>query len=143
MYGGIFLYIWEDIPARLLTTSLPIDYEEFSFELNLCKKKILMCCLYNPAKNNISSHLIIVGRSLDSYTSSYDNFLVIEDLNSEICEIVISEFCKTYKLQNLVKELTYLKNPPTCMDLILTNFPKLFQNSQRTVAGLSDFHKLT
>ena len=43
-----------------------------------------MCCLYNPAKSNISSHVSIVGRSLDSGMSSYDNFLVIVDLNSGV-----------------------------------------------------------
>ena len=40
-----------------------------------------MCCSYNPAKSNISTHLSIVGRSFDSCMSSYDNFLVIGDLN--------------------------------------------------------------
>ena len=49
--GGILLYIREDVPARLLTTSLPKDFEGFFVELNLRKKKILMCCSYNPAKN--------------------------------------------------------------------------------------------
>ena len=66
-----------------------------------------MCCSYNPAKNNISSHLSMFGRSLDSYKSSYDIFLVIGDLNSEISEMVMSEFSETYNLQNLVKD-------PTC-----------------------------
>ena len=88
-------YIREDIPARLLTASLPKDLVGFFVELNLRKKKILMCRLYSPAKNNISSHLSIDGRSLDSYMSSYDYFLVIGDLNSEISEIAMSEFCKT------------------------------------------------
>ena len=36
--GGIILYIREDIPARLLTTSLPKDFEGFFVELNLRKK---------------------------------------------------------------------------------------------------------
>ena len=107
--------------------------------------KTLMCCSYNPTKSNISSHLSIVGRSLDSYMSSYDNFLVIGDLNSEISEMAISEFCETYILQNLVKDPTYYKNPskPTCIDLILTNFPKSFHHTQTIETGLSDFHKLT
>ena len=93
--GGIILYIREDIPARLLKTSLPKDFEGFFVELNLRKKKILMCCSYNPAKSNISSHLSIVGRSLDSYMSSYDSFFVIGALNSKISEMAMSEFCET------------------------------------------------
>ena len=65
-----------------------------------------MCCSYNPAKSNISSHLSIVGRSLDSDRSSYDNFLVTGGLNSEISEMAMSKFCETYNLQNLVKDST-------------------------------------
>ena len=90
--GGIILYIREDIPVRLLITSLPKDFEGFFIELNLRKKKILMCCSYNPARSDISSHVSIVGRSLDRYMSSYDNFLVTGDLNSEISEMAMSEF---------------------------------------------------
>ena len=143
--GGIILYIREDIPARLLITSLPKDFEGFFIELNLRKKKILMCCSYNPAKSDMSSHVSIVGRSLDSYMSSYDNFLVTGDLNSEISEMAMSEFSETCNLQNLVKDPTCYKNPskPTCIDLILTNFPKSFQHIQTIETGLSDFHKLT
>ena len=85
----------QDIPARLLATSSAKDFEGFFVELNLRKNKIFMHCSYNPAKSNVSSHLSIVGRSLDSYMSCYDNFLVIGDLNSEISEIAMSEFCKT------------------------------------------------
>ena len=87
----------------------------------------------------------VEGRSLDSYMSSYDDFLVIGDLNSEISGIAMSEFCKTYNLQNLVKDPTCYKNPskPTCIDLILTDFPKSFQHTQMIKIGLSDFQKLT
>ena len=143
--GGIILYIREDIPVRLLITSLPKDFEGFFIELNLRKKKILMCCSYNPARSDISSHVSIVGRSLDSYMSSYDNFLVTGDLNSEISEMAMSEFWETCNLQNLVKDPTCYKNPskPTFIDLILTNFPKSFQHTQTIETGLSDFHKLT
>ena len=63
--GGILLYIREDIPARLLTSSLPEGFEGFSVELNLNKKKILMSCLYNPAKSNMSFHFSIGMRSLN------------------------------------------------------------------------------
>ena len=76
--------------------------------------------------------------------SCYDNFLVVRDLISEINEMVMSKFCETYNLQNLVRDPTCCKNSskPTCIDLILTNFPKLFQLTQTIEIGLSDFHKL-
>ena len=117
--GGIILYIREDISARLLATSLPKYFEGFFVELNLHKKQILVCRSYSPAKSNISSHLSIVGRSLVSYISSYDNFLVIGDVNSEISETAMVEFYETYNPQNLVKDPTCCQNPskPTCTDL--------------------------
>ena len=122
----------DDIPATLLTTSLPKDFEGFFVELNL-RKKMLMYCSHKLAKSNISSHLSIAGRSLDSYMSSYDNFLVIGDLNSEVSEMAISEFCETYNLQNIIKDPACYKNPSklTCIYLISTNFPKSFQNTQK------------
>ena len=50
-----------------------------------------------------------------------------------------------HNLQNLVKDPKCWKSPSkrTCIDLILTNFPKLFQHIQTIETGLSDFHKLT
>ena len=71
-----------------------------------------MCCSYNPAKSNLFYHLSIVGRSFDSCMSSYDNFLVIGDLNSEISEMAMTEFRETYNLQNIPHVIKILPNPP-------------------------------
>ena len=50
-----------------------------------------------------------------------------------------------YSLRNSVKQKTCLKNPenPSCIELILTNSPRSFQNSNVFETGLPDFHKLT
>ena len=50
-----------------------------------------------------------------------------------------------HNLKTLIKQKTCFKNPenPTCIDLILTNSPRSFQNSNVFETGLSDFHKLT
>ena len=46
---------------------------------------------------------------------------------------------------SLIKDHTCFKSVenPSCVDLILTNMPKSFQNSMVIETGLSDFHKLT
>ena len=51
----------------------------------------------------------------------------------------------TYNLKSLVKQKTCFKNPdnPSCIDLILTNSRRSFQDSSVFETGLSDFHKLT
>ena len=57
----------------------------------------------------------------------------------------MDEFCSTYNLKSLISSPTCFKNPenPSCIDLILTNHPKSFQQSCTLETGLSDFHKLT
>ena len=44
----------------------------------------------------------------------------------------------------MINRPTCFKNPekPSCIDLILTNCPRSFQNSCAIETGLSDFHKL-
>ena len=57
----------------------------------------------------------------------------------------MKDFCDIYSFQNLIKEPTCFKNPtnPKCIDLMLTNRPRSFQNLCVIETGLSDFHKLT
>ena len=81
---------------------------------------------------------------LDSFIGNYDNFLLVGDLNSEIVESSMHDFCNSYNLHSLCHKSTCYKNPekPSCIDLFLTNSPKSFQNTQTIETGLSDFHKL-
>ena len=65
--------------------------------------------------------------------------------NSEMQENYMKEFCEIYNLSNLIKDPTCFKTlqNPSLIDLILTNRPRSFQNSQTIETGLSDHHKLT
>ena len=66
------------------------------------------------------------------------------DFNAEPNEPAISDFCEIYNSKNIIKEKICFKNPenPTCIDLILTNRPRSFQDSTVVETGLSDFHKM-
>ena len=101
--------------------------------------------LYNPKTNFIAGHLHCIGRGIDFYSSKYDNFVVLGDLNTEISNSFMEQFCASYNLKSLIKEPTCFKSVdnPSCIDLILTNHPKCFQNSGVYETGISDFHKLT
>ena len=80
--GGIMLHVREDIPSKLLSIeNHPI--EGFYVEINLRKKKWLLCCSYNPHKNNIANHLDSLSKSLALYSSAYDNYILIGDFNVE------------------------------------------------------------
>ena len=86
-----------------------------------------------------------VGPVLDQQMSKLHNFLILGDLNSEIKEPSMKDFCDTYNLKNLIKDPTCFKNPvnPSSIDVILTNKWRSFQNSQIVETGLSDQYKMT
>ena len=129
--GGILLFIREDILTKIISITPLKDFERIFVELNFRKKKIVLCCSYNPHKNLIPNHLNIFGKMLDTQMKIYDNFLIVGDLNSEMTESAMKSFCVTYHLHNLIKDPTCFKNPdkPSCIDLLLTNFPKSFLKS--------------
>ena len=66
------------------------------------------------------------------------------DFNAGLDNAVLKEFCNLYNLTSLINKATCYKNSnnPSCIDVILTNFPKNFQNSSVIETGLSDLHKI-
>ena len=144
--GGILLYIRQDIPSKLLINLKISENLEGDFvELNFHRKKMASLLSYNPQKLNITKHLDVIGKNLDLYSSRYENYLLLGDFNSELSENGITEFCKVYRLKNLVKGVTCYKNPekPSCVDLILTNRPRSFRGCHIIETGPSDFNKMT
>ena len=93
----------------------------------------------------ITERLGQIGKNLDILLSKYDNFMWIGDLNAEPTEVAVSDFCEIYTLKHLIKDKLCFKNPtkPTCIDLIVTNRPKCFQDTVAFETGLSDFHKMS
>ena len=144
--GGIILYVWEDIPSKLINSSC-IDHgkEYFLVELNLRKQKWLIICNYNPHKTMIKGYLEYISKEIDSHLSKYDNILLLDDFNSEPTEESMKSFCKIYNFKNLLDKPTCYKNPnnPSCVDLIIINKPRSFQNSCTFETGLYNFHKMT
>ena len=75
----------------------------------------------------------------------YDNYILMGDFNARLSNNFVDSFCRSYSYKSLIKKSTCFKSPdnPTCIDLILTNSQKYFQNSTILETGLSNFHKLT
>ena len=67
------------------------------------------------------------------------------DFNVRDNEHHMKSFCENCGLKNLIRQPTYYKNPsnPVCIDLILINVPRSFQNTCVVETGLSDFHSMT
>ena len=141
--GGIIVLVREDIPVKYLSSEdKPI--EAFFFELNFRKKKWLVCCSYNPNRNNISNHLEALRKSLDLYSAHYENIALLGDFNVNINDPYMESFCESFRFKSLIKDPTCFKNPenPSCIDLILTNSPYSFQHSCVIETGLLYFHKM-
>ena len=140
--GGILVFIREDIQTKL--TDCQMKIEGFFIELNLRRKKWLLCCSYNPKYSQISHYLKEIGKDLDVLTLKYDSIILMGYFNSEPADSVVPDFCKIYNLKNIIREKPCFKNlnNPSCIDLLITNRLKSFQNSVVIETGLSDFHKM-
>ena len=114
-------------------------------EINMHNKKWLIYGIYNPDGSLISSHLSYLSRSLDSHSQHYDDIILLGDFNADMLDDNLNDFCKLNNLKNLIREHACYKNPlnPSCIDLIITNRPNSFQDTNVIETGLSDFHKLT
>ena len=100
--GGILLYVKDDISSCLLTDHrLPDNVECLFTEINKRNKKSLLCCSYNPHKNNISNHISHLGKGLDNHISHYD-ILLPGDFNSQPSENCEIDFCDLYNLSNML-----------------------------------------
>ena len=141
--GSLMLFVRNDIPSKLLLTENAL-IEGFYIEINLRKKKWLICGSYNPHRTSIDSHMDSLSKNLALYSSTYENYIVLSDFNAEVDNNSISSFCDLFDLVNLIREATCYKNPekPSRIDLILTNKSHSFQNSGVIEKGLSDFHRM-
>ena len=98
--GGILLYVKEDIPSNLLKVEIKPIEDIFIFVyfyvIDLHNDKWLINCSYNPHKNMIGDHLHTLSEKLDIYSSSYNNFIILDDFNIEMQEQQIKAFCDNY-----------------------------------------------
>ena len=138
----MLLYIWEDIPSTMLNFDMSI--ESFYIEIKIRKKKWLLVCTCNPNKNLISNHLKEIGKNLvtvlPNMTTLFSLVILIRSKQNQMLD-----FCEIYSCQNLIKDNTCFKNlwKLSCIDLIIPNRLKSFQNSVTVETELSDFHKRT
>ena len=142
--GGLLFHIRGDIPQKFLKLRSDGNIESICVEINLRKRKSFIKDSNNPSESFISNHLECLNRIIDEYSKKYQNFLFLGDFNATANEKCMEEFFNLNGLTSLIKKSSF-KNPdkPTCIDLILTNQPNCFQQSNVFKTGLSDFHLLT
>ena len=72
------------------------------------------------------------------------NLLFLSDFNAGLEDASTKYFYLAYSLTSMIIKSVCYNNPEklSCIDLILTNCPRSFQNSCVIETGLSDFHKI-
>ena len=141
--GGLLIYIKNDIIFRELKSfNFDDDIECICFEINLRGKKWALFSIYRPPSQSQEHFFKNLGKAVDHFSEKYENFLMFGDFNTIETDQQIHDFMNNYSLKNLVKEPTCYKGEnPRCIDLILTNRYRCFQNTNTIETGLSDFHK--
>ena len=105
--GGIFLYIRDDLPSKLLSMNKKI--ESFFVEINL--RNWLLSCSYNPTKMQISNHLAELSKNTDLYLTKYDQLVFLSDFNAGVEDSSVKNFCSSCNLTNMINRPTFYKNP--------------------------------
>jgi len=142
--GGIMIFVREDIPSKLLTKHVfPDDIEGLFLEINFRKTKWLLYGTYHPPSQCDQYFFDNVDKALDVYIG-YENLLLVGDFNAQEGETIFDTFLYQHELKAINKQPTCYKNVdnPSCVDIFLTNKPKLFFKSESLFTGLSDCHKL-
>ena len=98
--GGILLFFRENMSSKLIESQLKI--KGFFVELNLRRKKWLLCCPYNRKYSHISHQLSKIGKAIDVLTSNHDNIILMRDFNAQPTYTALSGFCELYNLKNIV-----------------------------------------
>ena len=140
--GGLLVYIKDHIPSKeLLKYHIPKDVQIISFEINLRKTKWLLISAYRPPRTSDQYFLDTLSSLIDYYSSSYENILIMGDLNLEINNKLMVPFLESHNLKSLNKKPTCFKRKEgRCIDLMLTNKNRSFKFSNTFETGMSDCH---
>ena len=100
---------------------------------------------YHPPSQSDNDYFDSLSKALDLYMHKYDKFLLTGDFNAEDTEPCLSLFLYKYDSKNLQKENTCFKSieNPSCVDLLISNSYRNFQNTITVSTGLSDCHKMS
>ena len=112
-----------------LNESFPIS--QFQIDGYRMRQGWLINCSYDPPKTFIGEDFELLSKNLDLQSSKYDRFVFIDDFNVGMENEAMKDFYNLQRLISLNNKPNCYKIPwnPSCIDLILTNCPKYFQNA--------------
>ena len=142
--GGLLIYVNSDIPCRQLNTyQFPQNMQVVPIELNLRKQKWIVFVIYRPPKQDAIFFLNSLSDAIDFYSKTYDNLVILGDINAEPQNQIIKNFLSENSLYNHMKNKTCFKSANgKCIDLIISNRKHSLQCTGTVETGLSDHHHL-
>ena len=60
-----------------------------------------------------------VSEIIDHFSSIYDNYVILGEVNMELSDSILKTFMQSHNLFNLIISNTYFKGSASCIDLIL------------------------
>ena len=97
--------------------------------MNLKKQKWLVVAIYAPPSQCKSCFITELRKVLGKCRSNFENIVALGDFNMEPTNQEMNTFMCDNDFINIIKSNTCFKiSTGTCIDLILTNKPKSFQN---------------
>ena len=123
-------YVNENFPYKSLTTEIDNLTETIFLEANVQSSKWLFVGCYKPPGQNEELFISNLSKTINVFSTKYDNILLMNDFNLTIENKHFEELLNLFKLKSLLSSLTYFQSTnPACIDLILTNQEDLFTNS--------------
>ena len=148
--GGLMIYIRSDIPHRRRTDIENKGVCNEGTEMMVCElqlykdEKWFLCACYKPPRVKEKKFIDALENVCNSLLRESHHWLVVGDVNIDMNqENLLTSFCNTHDLENLVKGPTCFKGEnPTCIDVILSNEPNRFKSTINVNCSLSDFHNI-
>ena len=93
----------------------------------------------------MKNHVERISRTLDALSTKYENVLFLSNFNACVDDETMEDFCSSYGLKSLIKQLKCFKNSKnlSCIDLILASKPWSFHIKCVIETRLSDFYRMT
>ena len=98
---------------------------------------------YKPPSQNEKFFICNLFKTINAFSTKYDNILLKGDFNLTIENKILEELLNLFNLKSLISSPTCFQPiNPTCIDMILPNQKDLFGNSNTCEVGTSDHHHL-
>ena len=136
-------YANENLSCKSSTTKIYNLTETILLEVNVQSSKWLFVGCYTPPSQNEEFFISTLSKTINAFSTKYDNILLMGDFNLTIENKHFKELLSLFNKKILISSPTcFHAINPACIDLISTNERNLFSNSNRCEVGISDHHYL-